>query len=146
MDREKTEVSRFHRRSIIAGQCPRTSTVPAIATAALHMGSTLRAAFPGHRLRIVGKFRQVRISSMAPTRPIRMILNSASTATSLRRTIPVGLFVGTLLLVGATLTDYGIAWDEPAYFHAADLHIAWVAELGKNVVQHNAHQSLTDET
>jgi hypothetical protein len=82
---------------------------------------------------------------MAPTRPIRMIPNSENTAT-LRRTIPVGLFVGTLLLVGATLKDYGIAWDEPAYFHAADLHIAWVAELGKNVVQHNAHQSLTDET
>ncbi|HZA54793.1 MAG TPA: glycosyltransferase family 39 protein [Candidatus Udaeobacter sp.] len=75
-----------------------------------------------------------------------MIPNSESTATSLRWTIPVGLFVGTLLLVGATLKDYGIAWDEPAYFHAADLHIAWIAELGKNVVQRNTHQSLTDET
>src|SRR5918992_3628500 len=74
-----------------------------------------------------------------------MIPNSESTATSLRWTIPVGLFVGTLLLAGATLKDYGIAWDEPAYFHAADLHMAWIVDFGTNIHAKTLKQSLSDE-
>ena len=46
----------------------------------------------------------------------------------MRWMIPTGLFLGVLLLTGATLKDYGIAWDEPPYFHAADLHIAWILD------------------
>jgi hypothetical protein len=74
-----------------------------------------------------------------------MIHNPDRAATLVCRRISVGLFLGTLLLVAATLKDYGVTWDEPSYFHAADLHIAWITELGKNVVQGNINQSLTDE-
>jgi hypothetical protein len=63
----------------------------------------------------------------------------------MRWTIPVGLFLGTLLLVGATLKDYGVTWDEPAYFHAADLHTAWISDFGKNLVRGKINQSLADE-
>lgn len=62
-----------------------------------------------------------------------------------RWTIPAGFFLGALLLIGVTLKDYGIAWDEPSYFHAADLHIAWIAELGTNINQGTIQQSLTDQ-
>ena len=71
--------------------------------------------------------------------------NSDRAATSIRSRISVGLFLGTLLLIAATLKDYGITWDEPSYFHAADLHMAWITEFGKNVVQGNINQSLTDK-
>jgi hypothetical protein len=74
-----------------------------------------------------------------------MIRNSDRTATVARWTIPTGLFVGTMLLVGVTLKDYGITWDEPPYFHATELHMAWITGFGKNVAQGNMKQSLTDE-
>lgn len=35
-------------------------------------------------------------------------------------------FVGTLLLVGLTLTDQGITWDEPVYFGSSQLQVGWV--------------------
>jgi hypothetical protein len=47
--------------------------------------------------------------------------------------IPTGFFLGVVLLTGATLKDYGIAWDEPPYFHAADLHIAWILDWRTNI-------------
>jgi Dolichyl-phosphate-mannose-protein mannosyltransferase len=59
--------------------------------------------------------------------------------------IPTGLFLGVLLLTVATLQDYGIAWDEPAYFHAADLHIAWIKDFGTNIKEGNSNKSLIDE-
>src|SRR5687768_13011001 len=74
-----------------------------------------------------------------------MMRNPDRTATLARWTIPIGLFVGTMLLVGVTLKDYGITWDEPPYFHAAELHMAWITGFGKNLVQGNIKQSLTDE-
>jgi dolichyl-phosphate-mannose-protein mannosyltransferase len=58
--------------------------------------------------------------------------------------IPVALFLGSLVFVGATLKDYGITWDEPPYFHAADLHIAWITEFFSNVSNGNIQQSLSD--
>ena len=58
---------------------------------------------------------------------------------------PTCFFLGVLLLTGATLRDYGIAWDEPAYFHAADLHLAWLVELGTNINNGSFKQSLSDE-
>jgi hypothetical protein len=76
---------------------------------------------------------------------VRMSRNLDRTAVSGGWTIPVGLFVGTMLLVGVTLKDYGITWDEPSYFHAADLHMAWITDFGKNVVQGTIKQSLNDE-
>ena len=38
-------------------------------------------------------------------------------------------FAGTLLLVGLTLTDQGITWDEPVYFGSAQLQVSWVRML-----------------
>jgi hypothetical protein len=51
-----------------------------------------------------------------------------------------------LLLVAATSKDYGITWDEPAYFHASDLHTAWIVDLGNNIIHQNANASLADES
>ena len=64
----------------------------------------------------------------------------------MRRIIPIGLFLGVVVLTGATLKDYGIAWDEPPYFHAADLHIAWILDWGTNIIEEgNVQKSLSDE-
>jgi hypothetical protein len=59
--------------------------------------------------------------------------------------IPSGLFLGVVLLTGATVKDYGIAWDEPPYFHAADLHITWILDWGTNIEEGNFKQSLSDQ-
>ena len=56
--------------------------------------------------------------------------------------IPIALFLGSLIFVAATLKDYGVTWDEPPYFHAADLHIAWIAEFFNNVATGKLQQSL----
>jgi Dolichyl-phosphate-mannose-protein mannosyltransferase len=63
-----------------------------------------------------------------------------------RSAIPALIFFGVFLLVAATSKDYGIAWDEPAYFHASDLHVAWIVDLGENIIQRNAKASLADES
>src|SRR3990172_9638121 len=62
-----------------------------------------------------------------------------------RWSIPIALFLGSLLLVGVTLKDYGVSWDEPPYFHAADLHLGWMIDFGGNLVQGKLQQSLADE-
>lgn len=43
-----------------------------------------------------------------------------------------GLFALTLVLVGLTLDDPGITWDEPAYFGSAQLQVEWVRLLARN--------------
>ncbi|MGN6719913.1 MAG: glycosyltransferase family 39 protein, partial [Candidatus Binatia bacterium] len=43
--------------------------------------------------------------------------------------VPGALFFGSLAIVVFTAGDYGVVWDEPAYFHASDLHIEWVKKL-----------------
>jgi hypothetical protein len=58
--------------------------------------------------------------------------------------IPIALFLGSLIFVAATLKDYGVTWDEPPYFHAADLHIAWITEFFSNVAHGKLQQSLAD--
>jgi Dolichyl-phosphate-mannose-protein mannosyltransferase len=63
-----------------------------------------------------------------------------------RFVIPITVFLSSLLLIVATLKDYGITWDEPPYFHASDLHTAWIAEFAKNVAEGNLDHSLADET
>ncbi len=52
-----------------------------------------------------------------------------------RWSIPIALFLGSVLLVAATLKDYGVTWDEPAYFHASDLHNQWLVESGQSVLR-----------
>lgn len=60
--------------------------------------------------------------------------------------IPFVLFLGTLLLIGATSKDYGITWDEPPYFHASDLHVRWIHGLVENITRGELRKSLDDQT
>jgi Dolichyl-phosphate-mannose-protein mannosyltransferase len=60
--------------------------------------------------------------------------------------IPVVLFLGTLLLIGVTLKDYGVTWDEPPYFHASDLHVRWISDFSANIVTGELRNSLDDQT
>ncbi|HWO42213.1 MAG TPA: glycosyltransferase family 39 protein [Candidatus Eisenbacteria bacterium] len=62
-----------------------------------------------------------------------------------RWTAAAGVFLASFLLIAATVDDYGIAWDEPAYFHAADLHIAWIAAFARNVARGEPRLSLNDQ-
>jgi len=65
-----------------------------------------------------------------------------------RWSIPIALFLAVLLLIGLTLKDYGVAWDEPSYFYASDLHLRWIVELGGNLATGDAgdvRQSLADQ-
>ena len=62
-----------------------------------------------------------------------------------RWSIPMALFLGSLLLVATTLKDYGITWDEPAYFHASDLQNQWLVEFGEDLLRFDLGKSLQDE-
>jgi len=57
---------------------------------------------------------------------------------------PITLFLGALLLIATTSKDYGVTWDEPPYFHAADLHLEWLAEVGDNLASGELRKSLDD--
>jgi len=59
--------------------------------------------------------------------------------------VPILLVLATLLLIGATLKDYGVTWDEPPYFHATDLHMKWVSELAENLHSGALRKSLDDQ-
>jgi 4-amino-4-deoxy-L-arabinose transferase-like glycosyltransferase len=48
--------------------------------------------------------------------------------------------------VGSTLKDYGVAWDEPPYFYASNLHLRWFIELGDSLCSGDVRQSLTDQS
>lgn len=43
--------------------------------------------------------------------------------------IASAIFFGSLFIIIITAGDYGVVWDEPAYFHASDLHMAWLKNL-----------------
>ena len=60
--------------------------------------------------------------------------------------IPLVLFFGTLLLIGATLKDYGVTWDEPPYFHASDLHMRWITGSMENIALGELQKSLDDQS
>ncbi len=59
--------------------------------------------------------------------------------------IPLALFLGAFFLTALTVEDYGISWDEPAYFHASDLHIQWLADFAKNLLHGQVGKSLKDD-
>ncbi len=61
------------------------------------------------------------------------------------RWIPIVIFLGTFLTIAFTNADYGVTWDEPAYFHASGLHIQWMADFGKNLLHGRVGQSLQDD-
>jgi dolichyl-phosphate-mannose-protein mannosyltransferase len=62
-----------------------------------------------------------------------------------RLLIPTVLFFGTLLLIAATLNDYGVTWDEPPYFHASDLHVRWMTGLVENLSRGELQKTLEDQ-
>ncbi len=64
---------------------------------------------------------------------------------TLRSAIPIALFLISLLLVGFTAKDYGVAWDEPAYFYASDLHVSWIKELTYNLAGGKISPLLDDQ-
>jgi MFS family permease len=57
---------------------------------------------------------------------------------------PMALFLGALLLISATAKDYGLTWDEPPYFYAADLHLKWIVESWDNLGRGELLKSLDD--
>lgn len=74
-------------------------------------------------------------------------MNDSTTARFRARwLIPLGLFIGAMLLVAVTSKDYGVTWDEPPYFHASDLHIGWMSTFVENGVRGELRESLADQT
>ena len=63
---------------------------------------------------------------------------------AMRWITPVALFLGVLLFISATAKDYGVAWDEPPYYHASDRHLKWIVEVGDNLVRDELRKSLDD--
>jgi len=61
-----------------------------------------------------------------------------------RWSTPTALFFATLMIIAATARDYGVAWDEPPYFHAADLHLQWFKEAEVNLSSGKLRKSLDD--
>jgi 4-amino-4-deoxy-L-arabinose transferase-like glycosyltransferase len=59
--------------------------------------------------------------------------------------VPVAVFVGAFLLVALTASDYGVTWDEPPYFHAADLEVQWLAQFWSNLLDGRPGESLNDD-
>ena len=74
-----------------------------------------------------------------------MFDTSARESALARWSIPIVLFLTAFLLIGFTLKNYGVAWDEPAYFHASDLHLKWIVEFGNNLATGNIRPNLADE-
>ena len=71
---------------------------------------------------------------------------SGSTGFSFQRwLIPAGLFLASFMVVAGTAGDYGVTWDEPAYFYASDLHIEWLVDFGQNVLRSDLDKSVQDE-
>jgi hypothetical protein len=57
----------------------------------------------------------------------------------------LALFLTALALVGATLKDYGVSWDEPPYYYASDLHVGWLRELPGHLLSGSIEKSLDDD-
>jgi hypothetical protein len=62
------------------------------------------------------------------------------------RLLPVGVFVVAALLSIATIPHYGLVWDEPPYFRAAEFQNRWVKDLWKNLFRPELADTLRDET
>jgi hypothetical protein len=76
------------------------------------------------------QFNKRLISQIAEPQSIRVASGSALWHSPLLHWfLPGALFVGSFLIVIITARDYGVVWDEPAYFHATDLHMGWIADF-----------------
>jgi hypothetical protein len=62
-----------------------------------------------------------------------------------RSAAPLIVFLGALLLVAATIPHYGLTWDEPWYFHAADLKVKWLLGLGRELLGGRVGEHLRDD-
>jgi len=73
-------------------------------------------------------------------------MEEQSSPSSIKRwCLALALFIATLLIVGATLRDYGVSWDEPPYYHASDLHAQWLAQLPGNLLAGKLKESIDDK-
>lgn len=63
-----------------------------------------------------------------------------------RYLIALVLFLGVFLATVLTASHYGLAWDEPYYFHSSDLQMEWGGKLVKNLVNLEPNKSLSDDT
>ena len=63
-----------------------------------------------------------------------------------RWVVPTVLFLGTLIVIATTAGDYGVTWDEPSYFHAAELHLQWLKDARVNISNGELRKSLDDAT
>jgi 4-amino-4-deoxy-L-arabinose transferase-like glycosyltransferase len=61
------------------------------------------------------------------------------------RALPALVFLGAFLLVAVTIPHYGLAWDEPWYFYAADLKVAWLSGLGRELLSGRVGDFLRDD-
>jgi len=52
---------------------------------------------------------------------------------------------GVFFLVASTSSHYGLTWDEPNYFHAADLEVNWFGEFFQRTLQGDPGSALSDE-
>lgn len=59
--------------------------------------------------------------------------------------VPWLLGGGVFFLVAFTASHYGLTWDEPAYFHASDLHTQWLADFWENLFNGQIGRSLDDK-
>ena len=74
-----------------------------------------------------------------------MVDSSLIESKTVRGSIPLALFLFSLLLIGLTSKDYGVVWDEPAYFYASDLHIDWIINLRRHSATSDIRAVLEDE-
>lgn len=59
--------------------------------------------------------------------------------------LPAAVFLGALLLVASTIPDYGLAWDEPPYFHATDLQTQWLSNVWRQLFRPQFAANFRDE-
>lgn len=55
-----------------------------------------------------------------------------------------GLFLLGFLPVALTLPEYGLTWDEPYYFRAADLHVGWLGQALNGLARGRVGEVLAD--
>lgn len=60
--------------------------------------------------------------------------------------IVILLFFVVLLTVIYTTDDYGIAWDEPQYFHSSDLIMKWFSMVGNSLTKEDVSDVISDKT
>src|SRR5581483_2667667 len=153
--RGQAALPRLARRVSLAQQRPRAAPVDADRAADPAVGQLLRAGLARARPAFLRRSRQIRSGGLAQgSGGVRSAEEFSAGMDSLndpapkthrgRWLLPLALFIATLGLIAVTSKDYGITWDEPAYFEAADLHIEWLHAFARNLVAGKESRSLDD--